>query len=79
VSGEWGAGFRGDISATPEIIRPAVFSKVGEVCSAVDWLSLPKDPQAELLLLPACVGVCRLVHLLRCTPLSLVDQGVEIF
>jgi hypothetical protein len=38
-----------------------------------------KDPQAELLLLRACAGVCWLVHLLQCTPPSAAAQGVEMF
>jgi hypothetical protein len=37
-----------------------------------------KDKQAELLLLRACAAVCRLVHLLRCTPPSAVAEGVEL-
>jgi hypothetical protein len=45
----------------------------------VERLSVLKDPQAELLLLWACAGVSRLVHLLRYTPLSVVAQGVELF
>jgi hypothetical protein len=51
-------------------------SKVGEVCSclAVEQLSVLKDPQAELLHLRAYARVCRLVHLLRCTPPSAVAQ-----
>jgi hypothetical protein len=65
------------ISDSPEYIRATIASKVGEVCSAVERLSVLEDPQAELLLLRACAGVCRLVHLLRCTPPSLVAQGLS--
>jgi hypothetical protein len=36
------------------------------------------DPQSELLLLRACVGVCRLMHLFKCTPPSLVSRGVQV-
>jgi hypothetical protein len=56
-----------------------VTRKVGEACSAVERLTVLQDPQAELLLLRACAGVCRLVHLLRCTPPSAVAQGVDLF
>jgi hypothetical protein len=67
----------GLISDSPEYVRPVVTSNVWRFALRLsDFL---KDPQAELLLLRACVGVCRLVHLLRCTPPSLVDQGAEIF
>jgi hypothetical protein len=52
---------------------------VGEVCFAVERLSVLKGPQAELPLLRACGGVFMLVHLLRCTPPSAVAQGGELF
>jgi hypothetical protein len=57
----------------------ALSSKMGEVWSAIKPQSVLKDPQVELLLLRACAGVCRLGRLQRCTPPSLVGQGVETF
>jgi hypothetical protein len=36
------------------------------------------DPQSELLLLRASVGLCKLMHLFRCTPPSMVGRSVEV-
>eukprot|EP00884_Botryococcus_braunii_P022052 jgi/Botrbrau1/8530/Bobra.0029s0034.1 len=37
------------------------------------------DPQVELLLLRACMGLCRMVHVLRCSPTRAVAEGVAVF
>jgi hypothetical protein len=42
-------------------------------------LALLDDPQVELLLLRACMGLCRMVHVLRCSPPSAVLRGVAVF
>ena len=37
------------------------------------------DPQITLLLLCQCVSFCKLVHLARSTPPSLVSEGLALF
>ena len=37
------------------------------------------DPQVALLLLHQCAGYCKLVHLARSTPPSLISDGLALF
>lgn len=69
----------GVVSTSADFVRQFVHDKAVQVCLLMDRLAELADPQSELLLLRACVGVCKLLHVLRCTPPSLVDRGVEVF
>eukprot|EP00884_Botryococcus_braunii_P008719 jgi/Botrbrau1/17849/Bobra.0127s0089.1 len=45
----------------------------------MERLALLVNPQVELVLLRACMGLCRMVHVLRCSPTRAVAEGVAVF
>lgn len=70
---------RGNLLASSDFMRGFVSDEAAHVCELESRLAEVDDPKSELLLLQACGGVCKLLHMLRSTPPSLVDRGVEAF
>eukprot|EP00884_Botryococcus_braunii_P022649 jgi/Botrbrau1/9068/Bobra.0376s0038.1 len=70
---------RGPLSASRVFVSAFVGTKGVEVVRTMDRLSVLDDPQVELLLLRACMGLCRMVYVLRCSPPRAVDVGVAVF
>eukprot|EP00884_Botryococcus_braunii_P016683 jgi/Botrbrau1/3699/Bobra.0008s0026.1 len=66
----------GPLSASRVFVSAFVGDKAIEVARTMDRLALLDDPQVELLLLRACMGLCRMVHVLRCSPTRAVAEGV---
>lgn len=59
-------------------MREFEVSKAREVGCSMRRLAVLEDPQSKLLLLRSCLGVCKIAHLLQCTPPSFVDLGVAL-
>eukprot|EP00884_Botryococcus_braunii_P022983 jgi/Botrbrau1/9369/Bobra.354_2s0024.1 len=69
----------GPLSASRVFVSAFAGDKAIEVARTMDRLALLDDPQVELLLLRACMGLCRMVHVLRCSPTRAVAEGVAAF
>jgi hypothetical protein len=63
------------MSASQECLREAVAVKALEACTVMSRLDVLRDPQSELLVLRSCAGLCKIVHLLRCSTPEVVDRG----
>jgi hypothetical protein len=69
----------GPLSPSRGFVSAFVGTKAIEVARTMARLAILDDPQVELLLLRACMGLCRMVHVLRCSPRSADLQGVAVF
>jgi hypothetical protein len=69
----------GPLSASRVFVSAFVGDKAKEVGRVMGRLAILDDPQVELLLLRACMGLCRMVHVLRCSPPQAVAAGVAVF
>jgi hypothetical protein len=67
------------LSSSAEYTSDFVRDKAREVLEVLQKLQLLRDPQVELLLLRSCMGICRLMQVLRCSPADCVEEGVALF
>jgi hypothetical protein len=67
------------LSSSKEYVSSFAEGKAREVGEVLGKLHILRDRQGELLLLRSCLWVCRLLHVLRCSPADSVDEGVEVF
>jgi len=54
-------------------------SRLSRVVAAQDSIAILEDPQVELHLLRSCLGSCKIIHLLRTVPFSILRSFLEKF
>jgi hypothetical protein len=74
-----GGGGSVPLSASRAFLSAFVGAKTIGIGRIMCRLAVLEDPQVELLLLRACMCLCRMVHVLRCSPPHAVAEGIAVF